>query len=320
MFARLCLPLLLACGPALGGPVAPPQPLPLCGTAYDPAERTASRGPDARLAPPDIRHLVTAPPVDPALRGSIRRVDLPAGVKLVALTFDLCEVSGQTAGYDGAIVETLKQEGVAATFFAGGHWAATHPARFSELAHRPDFEIGNHSWTHQNTRVISAERLESEIRAPLAVFRHEAEAPACPARDAFRPGRLFRFPFGACDAASMKAVNDAGLLAIQWDVSTGDPSPGQSADAIVRQTLAHVRPGSIVLAHANGRGWHMAEALPKLIAALRRQGYQFATVEELLSFGTPVVAGSCYDSRPGDADRYDHFLGAGLLAQRKVSR
>ena len=36
---------------------------------------------------------------------------------------------------------------------------------------------------------------------------------------------LYRFPFGACNAESLQAVTDAGLLAIQWDVATGDPSP-----------------------------------------------------------------------------------------------
>jgi peptidoglycan/xylan/chitin deacetylase (PgdA/CDA1 family) len=192
--------------------------------------------------------------------------------------------------------------------------------RFSELAHAPDFSIGNHSWTHQNNRVLSGDRLMTEIRSPLIVFAREAAAPACPATTAYRPSRLYRFPFGACDAESMAAVNDAGLLAIQWDVSTGDPSPGQSAQAIIRETLAHVRPGSIILAHANGRGWHTAEALPTLIRELRARGYQFVTVEELLSFGKPVIASTCYDARPGDTDHYDHFLGAGLFAKGKISR
>ncbi len=114
----------------------------------------------------------------------------------------------------------------------------------------------------------------------------------------------------------MTAVNDAGLLAIQWDVSTGDPAPSQSAAAIVRAMTRNARPGSIIIGHANGRGWHTAEALPIAIPALKAQGYEFVTVSELLAAGKPVIAESCYDSKPGDTDRYDTLH---LLAARQKS-
>jgi hypothetical protein len=103
-------------------------------------------------------------------------------------------------------------------------------------------------------------------------------------------------------------VAQAGLLPIQWDVSTGDPSPTQSAQAIAREMINHTRPGSIIIAHANGRGYHTAAALPIAIPALRAKGYQFVTVSELLAAGQPVVVDSCYDSKPGDTDKYDMFF------------
>jgi hypothetical protein len=31
-------------------------------------------------------------------------------------------------------------------------------------------------------------------------------------------------------------------------------------------------------------------------------------VSELLAAGRPVVASTCYDTRPGDTDRYDRLL------------
>src|SRR5262249_34407787 len=93
-----------------------------------------------------------------------------------------------------------------------------------------------------------------------------------------------------------------------WDVSSGDPTFAQSARAIEHQVLANVQPGSIVLFHANGRGWHTEGALPGIIAALKARGYEFATVSELLAAGGPVVAATCYDSRPGDTDRPRHPL------------
>jgi hypothetical protein len=118
---------------------------------------------------------------------------------------------------------------------------------------------------------------------------------------------LFRFPFGACNKAALEAVNDAGLLAIQWDLSTGDPAPAQSAEAIAAAML-RAKPGSIVIGHANGRGFHTAEALKVAIPQLKAKGFEFVTVTELLAQGTPEISATCYDARPGDTDKYDRFF------------
>jgi peptidoglycan/xylan/chitin deacetylase (PgdA/CDA1 family) len=117
---------------------------------------------------------------------------------------------------------------------------------------------------------------------------------------------LFRFPYGACNERALREVHDQGLVAIQWDISTGDPSPQQSAAAIVR-AMTRAKPGSIILNHANGRGWHTAAALPIAIDKLRKSGFEFVTVSELLAAGQPVVSPDCYDSRPGDTNRYDNL-------------
>jgi peptidoglycan/xylan/chitin deacetylase (PgdA/CDA1 family) len=114
---------------------------------------------------------------------------------------------------------------------------------------------------------------------------------------------VMRFPYGRCDAKSLTAVADAGLLAIQWDLVTGDPDPHQSAKAIVNTILTRVHPGAIIVAHANGRGWHTADALAIAIPKLKEEGYSFVTVSELLKAGKPVIAANCYLTRPGDMPR-----------------
>jgi peptidoglycan/xylan/chitin deacetylase (PgdA/CDA1 family) len=259
---------------------------------------------------------ITPRPIPQALRGSIRRVDLPPGVKLVALTFDLCETPNEVAGYDGEIFDTLRAAHIPATFFSGGHWAETHVNRFGEIANSPQFEIGNHTWTHANLRVVDAEKLKREIYAPITAFAEVAGQSQCarpeagndaPPRFTLNGARptLFRFPFGACNAASMAAVNDAGMAAIQWDVSADDASPFRSADMIVKDALPAIKPGSIILAHANGRGYHIGAALPRIIADLKARGFHFVTVSELLAAGKPVIANTCYDFKPGDTDKYD---------------
>lgn len=249
--------------------------------------------------------------------GAVRRVELPPGSrKLIALTFDLCEQPHEIAGYQGNIVDFLRAENIKATFFAGGKWLLTHPERSQQLMSDPLFEIGNHSWEHRNLRVISGPVLANEIIAPQLAYRKLRVELA--AKQCRRPGdtvlaqertpetiALFRFPYGACDTKSLEAVAAQGLTAIQWDVSAGDPWRGETAPLMTKTVVSHVRPGSIVIFHANGRGWHTSEALPRIVAKLRERGYQFVTVSELLGAGRPVIESRCYDAKPGDTDRYD---------------
>ncbi|MEP9353914.1 polysaccharide deacetylase family protein [Xanthobacter sp. KR7-65] len=253
-----------------------------------------------------------AGPVPAALRGSIRRVDLPAGEKMVALTFDLCEASGETSGYDGAIVDYLRAEGVAATFFAGGKWMVSHSERGGQLSADPGFEMGNHTWSHANLTVKSGEAMRRQVDDAdigLALGRQQAQAKGCMLPKP-PPLALFRFPYGSCSAESLDYVNDTGHLAIQWDVDSGDPA-FLGARGMAEDMLRAIRPGSIVLMHANGRGKHTAEALKILIPALRAKGYRFATVGQLLAAGRPVIASTCYSLRPGDTRVYDEAARAG---------
>lgn len=282
--------------------------------------RILSGGRSVFRAPPK-RTPIAGQPLDPSRRLAIRRVDLPPGLKLIALTFDLCEQPHEIAGYQGAIVDYLRSERVKATFFAGGKWMLTHRDRTQQLMSDPLFEIGNHSWEHRNLRLLRGSALVSEIENTQVSYeqvREELGSRQCLGFDGRRPAvqssparlSLFRFPFGACDDQSLEAVGGMGLKAIQWDVSSGDPSVGQTAERMTKSVLGSVKPGSIVLFHANGRGWHTSEAIRAIIPALRAKGYRFVTVTELLDSGKPVYSSTCYDSRPGDTDRYD------ALAQR----
>lgn len=285
--------------------------------AARPGEQKPVKGIHTYDAPQAAHKLAAFTPVPQNLRGAIRRVKLPAGSKkLIALTFDLCEQPGEVAGYDGAIFDYLRAQGIKATFFTGGKWMRSHAARMQQLMTDPLFEIGNHSEAHRNLRLLSGNGLSEEILGPqrayeaarqgLAASQCVAKFPGAMTRMPQRLG-LFRFPFGACNAQSLDAVNGAGLLAIQWDLSTGDPSPAQSAAAIAKAMLT-AKPGSILISHANGRGYHTGEALPLAIPALKAKGFEFVTVSELLAAGTPDVVSTCYDNRPGDSDKYDKLF------------
>jgi peptidoglycan-N-acetylglucosamine deacetylase len=262
--------------------------------------------------------VASAPPSFRPVRGAIRRVNLPQGApKLVALTFDLCEQPYEVAGYQGKIVDFLRDRSVKATFFAGGKWMLTHARRAQQLMSDPLFEVANHSWEHRNLRIITGAKLDDEIRGAQAAYeltRAQLVSRQCVARDGKAlqravPSRmsLFRFPFGACNAKALEAVGENGLYAVQWDVSSGDPDRNVSVRAMVDTVSKAVRSGSIVLFHANGRGWSTAEALPIIVSELAAANYKFVTVSELLTYPGAKwdVSESCYDAHQHDTDRYD---------------
>jgi peptidoglycan-N-acetylglucosamine deacetylase len=239
--------------------------------AARPDERMPQRSGTGRSLRAPEAGVAQAAPLLPGRRGAIRRVDLPAGSrKLVALTLDFCEQLHEIAGYDGAILDILRRERVAATLFMGGKWMLSHEARAQQLMSDPLFEIGTHGWVHRNVRGLAGAELAREITAPSGAYRtvraslaasqcakpHQAALSAVPQQVG-----LMRFAFGACSVESLRVANDAGLHAVQWDVSTGDPSPSTSARQIVETIVRNTRPGSIILAHANGRGVHTAAAL-----------------------------------------------------------
>jgi peptidoglycan/xylan/chitin deacetylase (PgdA/CDA1 family) len=286
--------------------------------AAKPDEDDVQSGVTQTFAAPLPSALMELSPVRPNMHGSIRSVRLPPGKKLVALTFDLCEGPHEVAGYQGKIVDILRDNDVKATFFMGGKWMMNHRHRAQQLMSDPRFEVGNHTWAHRNLRLLSGSALTDEVKDAERAYedlRRDLEARQC-----VRPGRsdlahkvaprrlgLFRFPFGACDITSLAEIGELGLLAIQWDVSSDDPDLKKTPDLMTKKILDEVRPGSIVLFHANGRGWYTDDALPGIVSALKAQGYAFATVSELLDAGEPLISPSCYDRSVGDTDQYDEL-------------
>ena len=126
-----------------------------------------------------------------------------------------------------------------------------------------------------------------------------------------RQPHSFRFPYGTCNAESLRTVNEMGLNAIQWDVVSGDAATNATPDELVRNILNTARPGSIIVFHANGHGHGTAAALPRIISGLKEKGYRFMTVGKLLEEGTPESVQECYELQPGDNRRYDELFGEG---------
>jgi len=278
---RLILLTALLAGPILfscysSGPLRP-APDSVAARATKPVPTISPTRPPADDASPSSPPLAT-----PVRRPSSPGFETPLishgdrASPYIALTFDAGENAAQPAGFDETIIRILTGTGTPATLFLGGLWMQRHPHQAEALAANPLFELGNHAWSHPDFTQLSPEAMAIEIQQTQAVMRQLTG----------RQATLFRFPFGAYNAEALQVVSEQGLLAIQWDVLTGDPDPGISAKDIVQTVTAQAQNGSIVIMHLNGRGQHTAEALLAIINRLRDRGYTFVTISQLLAPAT----------------------------------
>ena len=180
---------------------------------------------------------------------------------MFALTFDLCQKPELPSWFDQGIVDVLTKYNVPATFFMGGDWMRTHVDETLLLASNPRFELGNHSWSHPDLPGLSEETISKEIlRTQDLLYKLTG-----------RQSKLFRLPAGLYDDLTLSVIAWHGLYTIQWDVETGDPDPTIDAERMNWAVQNRVQNGSIIIMHANGRGWHTAEALPEMIEFLQAQ-------------------------------------------------
>ncbi len=293
------------------------------------------RAADLRLGPrtaPDLAPPgeplagLDSPPLPLETRGCIRSVAVPVRERVVALTFDLCELADQRAGYDYRIVNLLRREDIRATFFAGGHWLKSHPQAAQQLMADPRFEIGNHGWTHGNMAILPTTRRREQVVWTQAEYRYLREELARRAADAKlgdtlvavpQLPRLFRLPYGRADREALSLLGDLGMPVIQWSLTADENARGDRIVEVAKDLAARIRPGGILLLHANGVPKGTAAILAELLPRLRQAGYRLVTVSELLQMGPPVVAKECYFETPGDNLQLDQIYGDGTLHPSK---
>ena len=210
-------------------------------------------------------HAPPLPPVAPQVITHGNRAS-----KTIALTFDACQTR-KMAGYDAKIIAILRETHTPATLVLGGRWMETHPAATRDLAADPLFEIGNHSYLHPHMTTLTPARMRQELQETQDVQY----------RLTGRQGIIFRPPYGEYNPTLVAQAAQLGLKTLTWEVVTGDPDPHITAPSIIKTVLTRAKPGSVVIMHMNGRGWHTAEALPAVIRGLRKRGYRFVTVSQL---------------------------------------
>lgn len=184
----------------------------------------------------------------------------PRGSKRVALTFD-----DGPSDYTPDVLKVLKRKHVKATFFMLGQQVASYPT-YARRVLAQGHEVANHSYDHDllpsGSNIRHATRTITEVTG-------------------FRPC-LFRPPYGAVSGSLKKSAKDDDMKVVNWDVDTTDwKLPGSAA---IASTIVHQsRSGSIVLMHdGGGPRSGTVDALADAIGGLRKRGFEFVTVSELL--------------------------------------
>ncbi|MEV6359043.1 polysaccharide deacetylase family protein [Nocardia asteroides] len=185
--------------------------------------------------------------------------------KRVALTFD----DGPTERTP-EVLRMLAELRVPATFYLVGGELAAHPEYGAAIA-AAGHEIGNHSYSHRRMVLISGDTVRSEIERTDAEIR----------RTGYQGPITFRPPYGKKLWSLPSYLAEHDRTTVTWDVEP-DSAGGAGREAIVADTLAQTRPGSIILLHVM-HGSESAAAVPEIVRGLRAQGYEFTTVSDLSS-------------------------------------
>jgi peptidoglycan/xylan/chitin deacetylase (PgdA/CDA1 family) len=207
--------------------------------------------------------------------------------KTVALTFDADMTADQgpraAAGehFDNPeLIGTLRALRVPATVFMTGRWADEYPQQARAIGRDPLFEVANHSYSHYaftdscyGLPTLPEERMRSDVERAFTAIR-KAGVP--------RPMPYFRFPGGCYDNRALRAISSLGVTAVQWDVVSGDAF-ATDADAVRRQVMEGVRPGSVVVMHCTRSAAPVTdEVVRTVVPELRKKGYRFVKVSELI--------------------------------------
>jgi peptidoglycan/xylan/chitin deacetylase (PgdA/CDA1 family) len=171
----------------------------------------------------------------------------------VGLTFD----DGPSNAHTPALLNALSQNGLRATMFNEGQYAAAYPAQVRAEA-SAGMWIGNHSYTHPHLTQMGQAQIDSEIsRTQQAIANAGGGTP-----------QLFRPPYGETNSTVQSVESRYGLRQIIWDVDSQDWN-GASVDAIV-QANGRLTNGQVILMHE----WpaNTLTAIPRIKQVLASRG------------------------------------------------
>jgi peptidoglycan/xylan/chitin deacetylase (PgdA/CDA1 family) len=212
----------------------------------------------------------------------------PKNERVIALTYD----DGPNPPYTQQILAVLRSQGAHATFFVVGRAVQAYPQIVrDELA--GGNAIGNHTWSHGHLVLYDARGLRQTLQRTDAVIFAAAGVHT----------KIMRPPFGVRDWLVLQEARKLGYTPVMWSVPLAKDWEYPPARVIAARVLRYVGDGAIITLHDGNRGIVCAhsriaprvcdrsadvEATRLIIAALKKQGYRFVTIPELLQMQARV--------------------------------
>ena len=207
------------------------------------------------------------------------------GDRVVALTFD----DGPDERNTGRLLDVLRDLHAPATFFVVGDQAMRAPELVEREA-REGHLVGNHSFTHPHMNSLTPREAHAELAATQRLIE---------GLTALRTP-LFRAPYTANidpdrpdDLADLRIALQNGYLFVGAYIDPNDWRPLITAKQIADSVVSEVTSGSgrIVCMH-DGGGERSAtiEAVRRLVPELRKRGYRFVSLDELLGLKRDELA------------------------------
>jgi peptidoglycan/xylan/chitin deacetylase (PgdA/CDA1 family) len=190
---------------------------------------------------------------------------IPAGAKLVALTFDDGPSTQTTKTLD-----KLKKYNVKATFMLIGSKIASADAVMKRIVSE-GHECGNHSWEYSGMSNMQASQITDSInKTNAAIKQYTGSDP-----------KFFRAPNLAISQTMLSTIRLTFVQGVICDDWQGG-SAASSAQLIANKAISGVRDGSIVLLHSDQPEPHYTpDALDTIIPSLQQKGYYFVTLSDL---------------------------------------
>lgn len=201
----------------------------------------------------------------------------PIEGKVAYLTFD----DGPTT-MTPQILDVLQKKGAVATFFAVHKPDSSLDVYYEQII-RSGSELAIHAYVHDYKKIYQSVESYFDDYQAMKQFLLPWTG---------KPVTQIRFPGGSSQTVTDKetfgeildAVEEAGLVYHDWNVSSGDASPKAHSASwiyhnVMDNALKYDRP--VILMHDIPRNTYTLEALPFIIDALRAEGYQFDTVSNI---------------------------------------
>ena len=187
----------------------------------------------------------------------------------IALTFD----DGPHPRYTRQILEILKREGVKATFFVIGENIGYYDEGIISEIIADGHELGNHTFNHEHTSKMNEADFYRDVRACHELIKSKYNYEM----------RLFRPPEGYIDEKVKAIARELDYSIIIWSIDTRDWEHVASK-TIATNVERDAKSGDIILMHDYvSKPNTTIDALEEIIKNLKREGYSFVSVSELIA-------------------------------------